>query len=144
MNSGYLWVVGLSLSDRIMSGIYLFTVFFHIFQILPNEPDWFYNQEKKITRNTASISVCFNGCNCVCSVPKSCLTLCNPMGYSLSGSSVHGISQARILEWVAISFSRGSSGLRTSTHISHICRQVLYHWYTREDQWLEIGKMKSS
>ena len=40
---------------------------------------------------------------------QSCPTLCDPMDYSLPGSSVHGILQARILEWVAISFSRGSS-----------------------------------
>ena len=40
---------------------------------------------------------------------QSCLTLCNPMGCSLPGSSVHGISQARILKWVAIPFSRGTS-----------------------------------
>ena len=39
-------------------------------------------------------------------VAQSCPTLCNPMNYSLPGSSVHGISQARILEWVDISFSR--------------------------------------
>ena len=49
-----------------------------------------------------------HGCFC-CSVAQSCPTLCNPMDYSLPGSSVHGILQARILEWVAISFSRGSS-----------------------------------
>ena len=42
-----------------------------------------------------------------CSVAQWCLTLCDPMGCSLPGSSVHGISQARILEWMAISFSRG-------------------------------------
>ena len=42
-------------------------------------------------------------------VAKSCLTLCNPMNCSPPGSSVHGISQAKILEWVAISSSRGSS-----------------------------------
>ena len=42
-------------------------------------------------------------------VTQSCPTLCDPMGYGLPGSSVHGIFQARILEWVAISFSRGSS-----------------------------------
>ena len=42
-------------------------------------------------------------------VVQSCLTLSDPMDCSLPGSSVHGISQARILEWVAISFSRGSS-----------------------------------
>ena len=45
---------------------------------------------------------------CVCSVTPSYPTLCNPMDCSLPGSSVHGILQARILEWVAIFFSRGS------------------------------------
>ena len=40
---------------------------------------------------------------------QSCLTLCYPMDYSISGSSVHGIFQAKVLEWVAISFSRRSS-----------------------------------
>ena len=44
-----------------------------------------------------------------CSVTKLCLTLCDPMDCSLPGSSVHGISQERILEWAAISVSRGSS-----------------------------------
>ena len=42
-------------------------------------------------------------------VTQSCSTLCDPMGYSPKGSSVHGILQARIMEWVAIFFSRGSS-----------------------------------
>ena len=42
-------------------------------------------------------------------VTQLCPTLCDPMDYSPSGSSIHGIFQARILEWVAISFSRGSS-----------------------------------
>ena len=41
--------------------------------------------------------------------PQACLTLCDPMDGSPPGSSVHGFSQARILEWVAISFSRSSS-----------------------------------
>ena len=45
----------------------------------------------------------------VCLVAKSSPTLCDPLDCSLPGSSVHGISQARILEWVGISFSRGSS-----------------------------------
>ena len=45
----------------------------------------------------------------MCSAAQSCPTLCNPEDYSLPGSSVHGIFQARILEWIAISFSRGSS-----------------------------------
>ena len=46
---------------------------------------------------------------CACLVAQSCLTLCDPMDCSPPGSSVHGILQARILEWVAILFSRGSS-----------------------------------
>ena len=46
---------------------------------------------------------------CCCFVAQLCLTLCNPMDCGPPASSVHGISQARILKWVAISFSRGSS-----------------------------------
>ena len=65
-------------------------------------------------------------------VTQSCLTLCNPMDCSQSGSSVHGISQAIILVWVAISFSRGSSWSRDQIHISCIGRCILYHWATRE------------
>ena len=45
-------------------------------------------------------------CMCVCVCVQLCLTLCDPMGCSPPGSSVHGIFQARILEWVAISSSR--------------------------------------
>ena len=67
---------------------------------------------------------------CVCA--KSCLTLCDPMDCSLPGSSVLGIFQARILEWVAISFFRASSWPRDQTHISCIGRRILYHWATRE------------
>ena len=55
-----------------------------------------------------------------CWVSKSCLTLFYPMDCSPLSSSVHGISQARILEWVAISFSRGSSWPRDWTHVSCI------------------------
>ena len=53
--------------------------------------------------------------NVLCSVAQLCLTLCNPIDGSPPGSSVHGILQARILEWVGISFSRGSSQLRNRT-----------------------------
>ena len=52
-------------------------------------------------------------------VTQSCLTLCDPMDCSLPSSSVHGIFQARTLEWVAISFSRGSFQPRDRTQISH-------------------------
>ena len=56
------------------------------------------------------------------------------MDCSPPGSSLHRISQARILEWVAISSSRGSSRPRDWTCISCIGRQILYHWATREAQ----------
>ena len=58
---------------------------------------------------TLELKICV--CVCICSVAQWCWTLCNPMDYSPPGSSVHGISQARILEWVSISFSRGSANL---------------------------------
>ena len=56
--------------------------------------------------------------NCCCLLAQSYLTLCDPMDCGLPGSSVRDISQARILEWVAISFSRGSSWSRDQTHVS--------------------------
>ena len=58
-------------------------------------------------------------------VAQSCLTLCDPMDCSLPGSSVHGIFQAKILEWVAISFFRGSSQPRDWTRVSHIVGRCL-------------------
>ena len=54
---------------------------------------------------------------CCCLVTKSCPALCDPMDYSSPGPSVHGISQARILEWVAISFSWKSSQHKDQTHV---------------------------
>ena len=54
------------------------------------------------------------------------------MDCSLPGSTVHGIRQARILQWVAISFSRGSSRPRDPTYISCIGMWILYHWATTE------------
>ena len=71
-------------------------------------------------------------CCCCCLVAKLGLTLCDPMDYSPPGSSIHTIFQLRILEWVAISFSRGASQSRDATRVSCIDRQVLYHWATRE------------
>ena len=64
-------------------------------------------------------------------VLQSCLTLCNPRDCSPPGSSVHVILQARILEWVPLPSSRGSSWLMDQMH----CRQILSHWGTREAQW---------
>ena len=61
---------------------------------------------------------------CVCVCAQSCPTLCDPRDCSSPGSSVHEISQARILEWVVISFSRGIS-LTQGSHSSLLC---FLHW----------------
>ena len=57
---------------------------------------------------------------CACSVAHLCLTLCDPMDCSPPGCSVHGILQARTLEWEAIRFSRGPSQPRDQTQVSRI------------------------
>ena len=54
------------------------------------------------------------------------------MDYSLPGSSVHGIFQAMVLEWIAISFSRGSSQTRDRTQVSRIVDRRFTVWATRE------------
>ena len=67
-------------------------------------------------------STCISLNLCVCMHAKSlqlCLNLCNPRDCSPPGSSVHGILQARILEWVAMPSSRGSSQPRDGTHVSY-------------------------
>ena len=60
-------------------------------------------------------------------VTQLCPTLCNPMDYT-----VHEILQARILEWVAFPFSRGSSQPRDRTQVSHIAGRFFTSWATRE------------
>ena len=72
---------------------------------------------------------------CCCLLAQSCRTLYDPMNYNPPGSSVHGIPQARILEWVAVSLSRGSSLPRDQTRVSYIGRRILYLWATREARW---------
>ena len=68
----------------------------------------------KCSRSVVSDSLWLHG------VAQSCPTLCNPMDCSLPGSSVHGILQARVLEWLAVSFSRRSSQPRDRTRVSSI------------------------
>ena len=70
---------------------------------------------------------------CCCLLAKSCLIFCNPMDCSPLDSSVHGISQARILKWVAISFFRGSSRHRNWTRVSCTAGGFFFtNWTTRE------------
>ena len=65
----------------------------------------------------------------MCLVAQLCLTLCDPLDYSPPGSSVHGIFQARILEWVAISSSRGSFQSRDQTHIFLVSLNVFFFFF---------------
>ena len=68
------------------------------------------------------VHVCVCVCVCVCGVlvAQSCLTLCDSIDCSSLGASVPGILQGRIPQWFAIPFSRGSSGPRDQTQVSHI------------------------
>ena len=69
---------------------------------------------------------------CVCACAQVCLTLCDPMDCSPPDSSVHGILQARILEWVTVLFSKGSSQPRDRTLVSCIAGGFSTIWATRE------------
>ena len=77
----------------------------------------------------ASCAVCV-----LCLVTQSCLTLCDPIDCSPAASFVHGLLQARTLEWVAFPFSRGSSQLRDWTQVSCIAGGFFTIWATREAQ----------
>ena len=84
-------------------------------------------------------------CVCVCVHARvlSHVWLCNPVNCSLSGSSVRGILQARILEWMAISFSKGSSRPRNQIHVSCVSwigRWILYHWATWDSNVAKFSK----
>ena len=76
-------------------------------------------------KNSSFCGVCMHACMCV----QSCLILWDSTDCSPPGSSVHGILLARVLEWVAVSYSRGSSWPRDQTWVSYVScigRQVLY------------------
>ena len=74
----------------------------------------------------------FAKCEWVSEVPQACPTLCDPMDCSPPGSSVHGIFEARILERVAISFSRRASWPRDWTQVSPTVGRCFTVWATRE------------
>ena len=83
-------------------------------------------------------------CVCACAQSLSCVRLCDPMGCSPPGSFVHGILQARILEWVAMPSFRGSSYSRDPTHVSGIScidKRILYLYATwKPHQRIEDGE----
>ena len=75
-------------------------------------------------------------------VAQLCPTLRDPMDSSLPGSSVHGILQAIVLEWIAIPFSRGSSWPGDRTQVSHIVDRRFTIWATREGNLVNIRGLK--
>ena len=105
-----------------------------------------YNREKlEFLKMTDWLNVWYkdigNNCCYCCLVAKLCPSHgihWDPMDCSLTGTSVHGISQARILEWVAISFSKGSSQARDQIQISYIAGGFFIIWATREAPYIHI------
>ena len=102
-------------------------------------------QDLQPTQLKMSLGLCVCVCVCVCVkvrvlVAQSCLTLCDPMRCSPPGSSVHGILQARILEWVATSSSRRSSGPRIRIQVSCIVGRFFTVWATREVPYMYMNR----
>ena len=132
--------------------VYLFCIYVHVYHILdftymqyymilvfilPTSVSMIMSRSIPVAAN--GIISFFNTMKVKVSVAQSCLnwtgsqsTLCKHMDCSLPGSSVHGILQARILEWVAIPFSRRSSQARDRTQVSCTGKWILNHWATRE------------
>ena len=97
----------------------------------------YYCGQESLRRNGVAIIVNRRVQNAVKSESESefaqfCPTLCDPMDCSLPSSSVHGIFQAIVLEWIAISFSKGSSWPRDRTQVSRIVDRHFTVWATRE------------
>ena len=99
----------------------------------PRVSYWVKSIRQKEKYRMTSLTCC---CFC-CLVAKSCPILCDPADCSPSGSSIHRISQARILEWVASSFSRVPSRPRDRTRASCIGRRILCHGAIRE-AWIPL------
>ena len=95
-------------------------------------------RSRRLGRQGEVVSVSFPMSYCACSVAQPCPTLCDPMDCSPPGSSVPGIAQARILEWVAISYYRGSSPPRVGIHLS--CVSCIGRFFTTEP----LGKPMTS
>ena len=87
---------------------------------------------KELYLSFALLQIQFTHTHTHTEVAQSCPTLCNPMDCSPPGSLVHGIFQAWILEWVDVSFSRGSSWPRDRTPVSRIVGRRFTIWATRE------------
>ena len=99
--------------------------FSHYFFLI-SLPHWALRSRVVSSLPEYSLWLCSGMVKLIVLVAKSCPTLCGPMDCSPGGSSVHGILQAKILEWVASPFSRGSFQPRVWTWVCHIGSQILY------------------
>ena len=90
-------------------------------------PSWDLDPRQLAPESVLEATTGFYRCKCMCA--QSCPTICDPMDCSLPGSSVHGISQARTMEQVTISFSRGASAPRNRTLLS--CIGKAHRLYSR-------------
>ena len=102
----------------------------HVLKTKPGSPEAPASSEQCLWSPKSFIRSPSSSCVLCAKSLQSCLTLCIPMDCSLPGSSVHGILQARILEWVAVPSSRGSSRPRDQTCVSYVScigKWVLYH-----------------
>ena len=97
----------------------------------PSSLNWSCFQDQSVCPGNSPQSTESDLCNQTilpcCLVTKSCLSLCEPMDCSPSGPSIHGILQTRLLEWVAMPPSRGSSQPRDQIHLSYVfCIGMLF------------------
>ena len=137
----YLLDVWIVCTFGLLQTVILLTYLHHLLKVFfppPCLPYWWVHQKHSSFTVFVVYKIWFYKGNwgkqaCLCWVPKSYLALCDPVDCCPPGCFVHGISQARILEWVAISSSRGSSPPRNQTHVSSlwcIGRQILYNCAT--------------
>ena len=90
-------------------------------------------------KSTAAAAKLLQSCPTLCMLSH--FWLCDPMDWSPPGSSVQENLQARILEWVAIAFSRGSSRPRDGTHVSCTGRWILHHWHHHGPTRMGVSKL---
>ena len=127
----------LPLSAEATSVVKIATILPSLAQVFPpvgclhGSPRQNYNRSSHSTWYSIS-SACLQAFLCVC-VSQSCLILCNPMDHSPPVSCIHGTLQGRILEWVAIPFSRGSSQPRDRTQVTYTAGRFYTVWATREN-----------
>ena len=122
------WVRGVKKLSTIFRSFLLYKITSQIQSAFKNKSIF-----KKEIKTLVSISLCVL-------VAQSCLTLCDTMDRSPPGSSVHGILQARILGWVALPFSRGSSWPRDQTWVAPMAGRLFYHM-SHQESLLSISEL---